>query len=907
MTLSPGTRLGPYEVAAQIGKGGMGEVYKATDANLKRAVAIKVLPESVAADAERLARFQREAEVLAALNHPNIAAIYGLERSSGMTALVMELVEGPTLADRIAQGAIPVDEALPIAKQIAEGLEAAHEKGIIHRDLKPANIKLRPDSVVKVLDFGLAKALTPDPVADLSNSPTLSFAATQAGMILGTAGYMSPEQAKGRTVDKRTDVWAFGAVLFEMLTGTPAFAGDDISDTLANVLKMEPDWNRLPAEASPRVRLVLRACLQKDPKQRIGDVQSVRLALEGAFETAAPGVAQSVAVARPAWRRALPVAVTALATLLVAALAAWSLWPSAEPQAVNRFGYDLPLDQVFPPSGSPVIALSPDGRRFVYRATGGLYLRSMGALEARLIPGTEDDASNPFFAPDGESVAYFQNGQLKRISLSGGAAVVVCAAEDAFGASWGTDSTILFGQAKGIMRVSANGGTPELVIPAKEGEQADGLQLLPDGDSVLFTVTTASGPGPARWAAAQIVVQSLSTGERTVVLQGGSRARYVPTGHLIYALGDGLFAVAFDVGRLEVTGGPVSIVERVARGGPLVASPGAQYAVSDAGTLVYATPNPNFGSAAALPSTTLVWVDRNGREEPLAAPPRAYSYPRLSPDGTRVALDIRNQEQDIWIWDVRRRILTRVTFDPATDVLPVWTPDGRRLVWASARAGPFNLYWQAADGTGTVERLTQSPSGERANGFTPDGQRLVFTEDAEGQQQRDLFLLPFEGDRRATRLVQTMFDERNGEISPDGRWLAYESNESGQFQIYVRPFPAVDEGRWQMSADGGRQPLWARSGRELFYLAPDGTLMGVPVDAQGSASFAAGTPATLSAGAGYSTGIAAQYSRSYDVSPDGKRFLRIKLSGSVTSGTEPDLVVVTNWFEELRQRVPTGR
>ncbi|MGH8648697.1 MAG: TolB family protein, partial [Burkholderiales bacterium] len=464
----------------------------------------------------------------------------------------------------------------------------------------------------------------------------------------------------------------------------------------------------------------------------------------------------------------------------------------------------------------------PDGQSIVYVADNQLYLRRLGDVEARPIAGTNQDVNTPFFSPDGQWIGFnvVPEAKLKKIAVTGGASVTIAEVDNPYGASWGPDNQILVGQGtEGIVRVSANGGTPELVIPAREGEQAEGLQLLPDGDSVLFSVTTASGN--ARWDAAHIVVQSLSTGNRTVVLQGGNSARYVPTGHLIYALGDGLFAVAFDVGRRAVTGGPVSVVDGIGRSGNAALRSTLQYAASDAGTLVYAPPDPAFGfGAAAGPLTTLVWVDRDGREEPVAAPPRAYAYARLSPDGTRVALDVRDQERDIWIWDLRRQTMTRFTFDPESDILPMWTPDGRRLVWASQRAGRYNLYWQTADGTGAVERLTESPRPQRPNGFTPDGRGLVFAQDQEGQV-RDLFLLPIGGDRRATRLVQTMFDERNGEISPDGRWLAYESNESGQSQIYVRPFPAVDEGRWQVSTSGGVQPLWARSGRELFYLAPD--------------------------------------------------------------------------------------
>ena len=558
MALTPGTRLGVYEVTAQIGEGGMGEVYRATDTTLNRQVAIKVLPESLASDAERIARFEREAKTLASLNHPNIAAIYGFEKSSGVHALVMELVEGPTLADRIAQGAIPVDEALPIAKQIAEALEAAHEQGIIHRDLKPANVKLRPDGVVKVLDFGLAKALEPAGAMSpgMSQAPTITTPAmTQAGMILGTAAYMSPEQAKGRTVDKRSDIWAFGAVLYEMLSGKRVFGGDDISDTLANVLKTEPDWSKLPANVPARVRQAVRGCLQKDLNQRVHDIADVRLALEGVFES---GVSQGEAatVAQPMWRRALPLAFASLVTALVVGLAAWSLWPTSNaPRSVTRFDYVLPEGQQFRAAAMirPLMTFSPDGRHFVYNTNEGLYLRAMGDLETRLIPGTEEALANPFFSPAGDSVGYWQEGELRRIAISGGAPVVICAATNPIGATWGPDGTIFFGQPEGIMRVPATGGTPALVIPAAEGERVHGAQLLPDGESVLFSVTTATGNAP--WEQAQIVVQSLSTGEQTVVLQGGTDARYVPTGHLVYALGLGLFAVAFDADRLEVQGG----------------------------------------------------------------------------------------------------------------------------------------------------------------------------------------------------------------------------------------------------------------------------------------------------------------------------------------------------------------
>jgi hypothetical protein len=675
MPLSPGTRLGPYQVTAQIGAGGMGEVYRAHDTQLGRDVALKILPDAFAQNADRLARFQREAHVLAALNHSGIAHIYGLEEASGQTALVMELVEGPTLADRIARGPIPLDEVVPIAKQMAEALEAAHEQGIIHRDLKPANVKVREDGTVKVLDFGLAKAIEPvgAAAADLSESPTItSPAMTQRGVILGTAGYMSPEQARGRPVDKRADIWAFGVVLYEMLTGTRAFEGEDVSDTLAEVMRSEPDWSRLPP-LPEAVAMCLRQSLKKDARQRLRDIGEMRLALAGAFETAAP---QAVAVAadRPAWRRALPAAAALVGGVFLTALAAWHLWPVPEPGVVTRFAYVIPEGQVFRRTGRPVMALSRDGRSFVCNTAGGLYLRTMDAEGARLIRGTEADAANPFFSPDGRSVGYWDGaaGQLKRIELTGGAPVVIAPATLPSGVSWEPDDMILFGQRGGILRVAAGGGTPEVVIEARGGERVYGPQLLPDGDSVLFTATTGS------WNEGQIVIESLSTHERTVLISGGSDARYVAaTGHLVYAFEDSLFARAFDPGGRTVSGGAVSLVQGLMRGAPLTGT--ANYDVSDTGTLAYVS--------AGLGMRTLVWVDRQGRETPLAAEPHRYQFPRLSPDRTRVALSSHEEELDVFVWDLARAGLTNVTASEAYEGYALWTPDGNRLIFSSSRGG----------------------------------------------------------------------------------------------------------------------------------------------------------------------------------------------------------------------------
>ena len=569
MPLSPGTKLAHYEILEPIGKGGMGEVYRARDGKLGRDVAIKVLPEEFAEDDERLARFEREAKLLASLNHPNIASIHGFEDSDGVTALVLELVAGPTLAERIAEGPIPVEEALPIARQIAEALEAGHEAGVIHRDLKPANVKLKDDGTVKVLDYGLAKALEGESPgaadSELSQSPTLSRRETQIGVILGTAAYMSPEQAKGKRVDKRADVWAFGVVLYEMLTGKRAFAGEDVSDTLAYVLTKEPDWDALPAETPGALRHVLRWCLTKDAKRRARDIGDVLMLMEGAFETE---VATEASVAAPTklalWQRPLTALLVAVLLMVVGGLVVWSVTrPPTSALHVSRFSIVLPQTQTRTNTGRRGVAVSPTGTHVVYVANERLYLRAIDEIDAKALGGTEGSAPTiPFFSPDGQWIGFFSvtDGQLKKIALSGGAAVTLCDTTNPFGASWGPDDTIVFGQgAGGIFQVSVAGGTPELLISvdADNGERAHGPQILPDGRTVLFTLAHGD------WSEAQIVVQSLDTRERRLMIEGGTDARYLPTGHLVYALAGNLLAVPFDLDRLEVIGGPLPLVENV--------------------------------------------------------------------------------------------------------------------------------------------------------------------------------------------------------------------------------------------------------------------------------------------------------------------------------------------------------
>ena len=634
MQLAPGTRLGPYEITGQIGAGGMGEVYRATDTNLKRTVAIKVLPEAVATESERLARFQREAEVLARLNHPNIAAIYGLEKSDGTAALVMELVEGPTLADRIAQGPIPVDEAVPIAKQIAEAVEAAHDQGIIHRDLKPANVKVREDGTVKVLDFGLAKAL--EPVAagstDATASPTITSPAmmTRVGVILGTAAYMSPEQAKGRAADKRSDVWAFGCVLFEMVAGRRAFEGEGISDTLAAVLRGEPDWTALPAIAPPEIRTLIEGCLTKDWKERIASISTVRFLLD---KRRVPAVAAPAPFRTwPRWRQVLVVTFGAAIVAAISAIVSWTVKPSTIQAvlAVTRFSIPLGENQELTNLGRRAVAISPDGTQVVYVANNRLYLRSMSELEARPIPGTESlrGVTSPAFSPDGRSIVFGSGADrtfsLKRIAVSGGTPVELCQTDALFGVTWGQDG-ILFGQGpQGIMRVPPEGGRPELLVEVKNGELASDPQALPDARGILFTIASGRAPGRDLGNTARIVVHTSNGSEWQTLIEGGADARYLSSGHIVYAVEGRLFAASFELRDLKVTSKPVPVLEGVARGGPTGAT---QFSVANNGSLAYI---PGPPSRSGLPQFSLATVDRTGKTELLKLPPGVYQSPRVS-------------------------------------------------------------------------------------------------------------------------------------------------------------------------------------------------------------------------------------------------------------------------------------
>jgi eukaryotic-like serine/threonine-protein kinase len=743
---------------------------------------------------------------------------------------------------------------------------------------------------------------------DATASPTITSPAmmTRIGVILGTAAYMSPEQAKGRAADKRSDVWAFGCVLYEIVTGRRAFEGEDVSDTLAAVLRGEPDWTALPANVSPAVIALLRGCLEKDRRRRIGDLSTARFIIDRG------GDAMPAAAVPPGstLRRAASTAVAVAAAASIGAFAMWTLMrvPAAS-LPLARFTIALPMGDRFSNLGVHVVALSPDGSHLAYTANQRIYLRSMDRLEAAPVRGTEGDGASagrgPFFSPDGRWIGFWQGGQLKKVPIAGGSPLVLCGAENPWGVSWTSDNTILYGQseegvgkgAAGIWRVSGDGGKPEHFVKLEAAQIADSPQLLPGSRAILFTLARRD-----ELETAQVVVQSLDSGRRHVVVEHGADARYLPTGHLVYALGGTLLAVPFDVTRLAVTGAAVPLVEDVAQ--PNIT---AHFAISRQGAMVYV---PSDALGASRQARTLVWVNRQGREDPIKAPPHEYFNPRLSPDGTRVVLDARDQEHDIWIWHLARETLTRLTFGPTFEHYGVWTPDGKAVIYASSKIGgptaPRTLFRRSSDGTGPVEQLTQGTVAQFPSTVTPDGTALVLREERPPSTigaplARDLVLLPLQGDRRPRPLVQTPFNELNAEVSPDGRWLAYESNESGRNEIYVRPFPNVDGGKRQVSTNGGTQPLWARNGQELFYESA-GALMRVPLKT--GPTFEAGTPRKLLDGP-YLFHPPVGLGRMYDVSVDGQRFLMIKES-SGTDGRPPSarIILVQNWFDEVKRLVP---
>jgi Tol biopolymer transport system component len=894
-----GTRVGPYEIAALIGVGGMGEVYRATDTNLKRDVALKVLPESLVTDPNRLARLQREAEMLAALNHQNVAHIYGIERSDGRTALVMELIEGPTLAERIAQGALPPNEALNVALQIVSALEAAHERGIVHRDLKPQNIKLKADGTVKVLDFGIAKALEARAISAIQPALT-SPSMTEAGVVLGTAAYMSPEQARGKPVDRRTDVWAFGCVLYEMLTGKRAFEGEDMTTTLARVLEREPDMRRLPSGLPPTVRSALELCLQKDPKKRVRDIGDVRLALEGELAHATSR--------RPLWRRALPIAASVVIGAVLAGALVAILVKGPKPivqrqsaTAVTRFVITPQATAPLANLGGYDVMISPDGQRIAYFGRNpennnvALYVREIDGLEARVVPGTElaNVASgfggnmNPFFSADSRSIGFLSPDRgLIRVSVDGGPPIKVAdAPSPAFlGAAWTADDRIVYSAGRSLHRVSAGGGATPERLTEEMGNTAFVASpvVLPGGRAVMYGVIDNG--------AERVAVFDLEAREQKVIIDNGQNAFYSPTGHVVFARGTTIMAVPFDASELAVKGEPVAMIENVRHPGALTA---ADFALSASGTLVYV---PTTGNATVREA--VVWVDRAGKVlgraiDELLEDPRD---PALSPDGTRLALTTGPiQQGDIWSYDLRGRPPIRLAVVD-DDRHAVWSPDSKQVAFnVISSATNVNVYTVLADGSMLTPRpLRSQPTAFVPRAWSTAGELFGIYRPIQNPR---IAVLPVAGDDPPRDIVATDYQEMDPAISPDGRWLAYASTRTGRLEVWVQGYPEGVAVR--VSSDGGYEPHWSADGRELYYLRGD-SVMAVAVQGAGELSFSApeklfSGPYVMQLGPGF---------MSYDVARDG-RFLMIELPGgqAANAGSE-GIVVVQNWAQELERRVP---
>jgi len=880
VTMSSGTRLGPYRIEASIGKGGMGEVWRARDTRLNRDVAVKISAEQFTD------RFEREARAIAALNHSNICTLYDI----GPNYLVMELVEGPTLADRIKRGPIPVEEAIAIAKQIADALEAAHEKGIVHRDLKPANIKIRLDGSVKVLDFGLAKSGVEGGTAD----ETLT--ATTPGMIMGTAGYMPPEQARGEKVDKRADIWAFGVVLYEMTTGRRLFEDKTTSDTMAAVIKEEPDWGRAPA----KVRRLLRACLEKDPRRRLRDIGDIERSLEE------PPGPVATSRSRLAW-------IAAGTFALVTVVLAVRTWHSSQTNSgpVARFSMDIAPAEMLGGTASLVsrpsrtaIAFSPDGRTVVFSASRGnitqLYRRALDSSQAAAMPGTEN-AVYPFFSPDGEWLGFQAGNKLMKISMNGGPPEIVCDLTGfIFGASWGSANTIVFASpvGTGLMRVAAAGGAPQMLLRADsaKGEVYSSPEWLPDEKTILFTVRTSDD-----WNDARIVARRLDTGQQHELIRGAD-PRYIPTGHLIFMRNAVLMAVPFDDRRGQLTGQPVALLEGVMQAVDTISTGSetgmGQFAVSSTGNLIYAS-----GGIYQKPVFTLVRVDRKGAMTELSERRATYLGLRVSPDGQKLAYMAppdNSLRSDVWSYDMLQGPGTRLSSQGNND-WPIWPPDGKRLLFASGHRGNLTIVSVAADGSDAAEPLFtkgQASGDEYPASLSPDGKWLAYIMFNNGNFQ--IWVRPTNGEGEPRQFPGSRFSLMDAEFSPDGRWMTYSSNESGAPEIYVQAFPGPGE-KHRVSTNGGRNPVWARNGRELFYLVPVGTgrLRMMEVDVVPGDTFKAGTPRVLFEG----NWQLSQPMRSYDITPDGKYFIMAR--------TEPlpdqrvtRLNVVLNWFDEVRKRAP---
>lgn len=898
MTLSSGTLLGPYEILSPLGKGGMGEVYRARDTKLDRDVAIKVLPQTFGRDSERLARFQREAKLLASLNHPNVAAIHGFEESDGVCFLVLELVEGETLSARLKAGPLAVDEALSVAKQIAEALEAAHESGVIHRDVKPANVKVRPDGKVKVLDFGLAKALSAgNSPTDIGRSPTMMAQHTRQGVILGTAAYMSPEQARGQPLDKRTDIWSFGCVLYECLTGRGPFGGETTSDTIAKILEREPDWSAVPAKTPQMVQILLRRCLRKDRERRLHDVADARSELEDVLSGSSEAWSSAIQPIK-ARRKTLTWAVAGFAIVVALSFALAYLRPAGTHAAVIRSFIPAPDNTRFmftSDLAGPVI-ISPDGRAVTFVAVDAegknlLWLRPLDDVSARVLPSTKG-ATFPFWSADSRSIGFFAKGRLKRIEASGGLPITVCDVRNGRGGTWSRQGVILFAPdyRTPIYQVAASGGTPIPVTKLDESKHTTHRwpYFLPDGKHFLYlAVNQARG----RREHDAVYFASIDSAETNLVLRTNANAAFA-SGFLLFLRDTTLMADRFDARRGQLKGDPLPVAEGI-RYDP--ATWQAVFTASQSGILAYHT--------GGVVGTKLVWFDRSGNELGSIGEKDIYSDLRLSPDGRRLAVG-RGDPGDIFIYELARRGGTRLTFDPADDGSPIWSPDGTRIVFSTAHRtrGQHNIYQKLSSGTSSEEMFLESGIDVSTEDWSPDGRFILYSKgDIVGGSQGDIWILPLSGDREPFVFMQTPFAEYDAQFSPEGRWIAYTSNESDKEEVYVAPFPELSAentknrefgrgGKWQVSADGGALPRWRRDGKELFYLAPDKKLMAAEVNSEGS-HFEVGAVHALFRVNPKPVGYA------YDVSPDGQQFV-INTAGE--KDTSP-ITLVVNWTAELNK------
>jgi serine/threonine-protein kinase len=898
MPLLAGSRLGLYEIAGQIGAGGMGEVYRARDTKLGREVAIKVLPEAVEQDPERIARFEREAKALAALHHPNIATLFGMEQSEGRHYLVMELVEGEDLSQRLRRGLIPVPEALAIARQIADALETAHEHGIIHRDLKPANVKVTPDDVVKVLDFGLAKALDSGSgnresgAEVLANSPTItSPAMTERGMIMGTAAYMSPEQAKGMAVDHRSDVFSFGCVLYELLSGRKAFPGDSVTDTLASVLAREPDWAVLPS-IDPRLMSLLRRCLAKSRRQRWQALGDVRAEIEFIIAEPRSTLATPAASRRPLWKRVAPFAVTALVAAVLSGWAAWRLQPViAKP--VTRFSFAYPSGDRYGNPNRQLMTVSPDGSEVVFSTQRGLSIRSMATGASRSC--VEGRPFNPAFSPDGRSVAFQQDGGLWRQSIAGGSPTRLSSIDSGLAISWGPEG-LLVTTGRKILRVDPDGGAPQTLAEVPEPERVGTPQLLPGGQTLLLTI--ARGSSLSDWEQGQIVAQSLASGERRVLIQGGMSGKYVGSGHLVYLQRGVIFAAPFDVERLQITGDARPVVEGVMRSAPIIGL--AQFSVGADGTLAY-VPGPVTQSSG---QGVLTMTTQAGEVTSVDLPPAAYQTPRFSPDGKSIAFGINDAVAAIWVYELSGRSAVRLLTFEGRCRYPIWSRDGRSIAFQMEREGSAGIYWQRADGTGRAERLTSAEpkTAHVPESVSPDGHTLLYS--------------VVNGDRVTLSSVQwpggnprpipgiSSSSPLGAALSPDGGWIAYGTRGNvGVTSVFLEPYPPTGA-KYQVSADDdAHHPLWSPDGSRLYYIPGPSNFFSVDVTLRPAPVFGAPVPAPR----GFYSGNAPVNVRGHDLSPDGLRFVGVSETGIVPGSNGSAMAtieVVRNWFEELRQRVP---